>query len=250
MNVVVNGILTAYATQGKGKVVVLLHGWGSDLHTFDGLIVELSKNYACLVVDLPGFGGSEPPPAAWGLDEFGLHLQATLQKLGISSPYAVVGHSNGGAVAIRALHAGSLTALRLVLLGSAGIRNKQSARRAALKLVAKTGKLITRPLPSAARTKLRNKLYRAAGSDMLLIPHMHQTFQKTVGQDVQQDAAYLKLPTLLVYGELDDATPPADGQKLAYLIQGSHLEIVPGAGHFVHLDKPAEVGALIKEFLA
>src|SRR5690606_35553393 len=149
---------------GKGKVVVFLHGWGSDHKAFTQMAEALTDKYDCIRVDLPGFGASDPPPKAWGLDDYAVFMKAFLAKIGVRQLYAVVGHSNGGAVAIRSLALGKLKASRLLLLGSAGIRTKHSVRKLALRTLAKTGKIIATPLPQKTRKKLRGKLYTSIGS--------------------------------------------------------------------------------------
>jgi pimeloyl-ACP methyl ester carboxylesterase len=101
VNIVVDDILTFYELTGKGKLLVLLHGWGDSSKGLRLLQTELAKHYKVLAVDLPGFGASEPPKNAWRLDDYANFVAALLAKLKIGSPYAIIGHSNGGAVAIR-----------------------------------------------------------------------------------------------------------------------------------------------------
>jgi pimeloyl-ACP methyl ester carboxylesterase len=104
-------------------------------------------------------------------------------------------------------------------------------------------------MPDRYRTALRKSLYDTAGSDMLVVPHLEETFKRTVRQDVQKDAVAITQPTLLIYAAGDDAVPVADGKRYHELIAGSRLEIIDNAGHFVHKDQPAQVTKLIKEFL-
>lgn len=249
MQIVVGQLLTNYQRQGKGKTIVVLHGWADSAAGVRALCGDLSQSYDVIAVDLPGFGGTATPQTAWGLDDYTTFIEQFLAKLGVKKVLAFVGHSNGGAMAIRGLATGALHADKLVLLASAGIRNAQSVRNRILKGIAKTGKVLTAPLPASAKKKLRSKLYAAAGSDMLVAEHMQETFKRVVGQDVQGDATALHLPTLLIYGQNDIATPPAFGELLHEHIQGSQLTILPDAGHFIHLDKPQAVGPAIKEFL-
>src|SRR5437868_5157539 len=138
MQVVIDGLLTQYALSGKGKLVVLLHGWGDDSRTFATLQLELAKKYQVLAVDLPGFGGTQPPQDVWGLDEYAAFVQVILTKLNLGHTYALIGHSNGGAVAIRAVALGLLKPQKLILLAASGIRDRGSPKRLALKVVAKT----------------------------------------------------------------------------------------------------------------
>jgi len=250
MQVVVDTLLTTYDKAGKGKLVVLLlHGWGDSLKTFDGLSRELAKHYTVLRLDLPGFGATQPPHEVWGLEQYAKFVHAFLVKLQIPAIHAVVGHSNGGAVAICGLAQQQLSAEKLVLLSSAGIRSRQNGRRFALKIVAKTGKAATFWLPARTKKRMRQQLYKTAGSDMLIAPHLEDTFKKTVRQDVQTDAASLRIPTLLVYGQDDAATPPIYGEILHNAIDGSTLHILPG-GHFIHQDQLPEVAQTIQGFLA
>ena len=250
MQVIVDGLLTQYVLTGKSKqLVVLLHGWGDDSRTFAKLQAKLTAQYQVLVLDLPGFGGTQPPQEVWGLDDYAAFVQAVLTKLKLKQPYAVVGHSNGGALAIRAISLGLLQPEKLVLLAASGIRTRGSVRRLALKVVAKTGRVATVWMPERYRRTLRKSLYGVAGSDILVVPQLQETFKKSVRQDVQTDAAKLHLPTLLVYAAQDRAVPLSDGQRFHRLIKDSELQVLPEAGHFVHHDRPEAVQLMVEEFL-
>jgi pimeloyl-ACP methyl ester carboxylesterase len=248
MQVVVDSLLTHYAVQGKGKLVLLLHGWGDSAAGLAGLQKTLAKHFQVVAVDLPGFGGTEAPHEVWGLDDYAQFVARFLQKVEFKTPYMVVGHSNGGAIAIRGLAKGDLSAGKLVLLSSAGLRGVYKGRVKALRYITKLGKALTMPLPGRIKDKLRRKVYKTVGSDMLVAEHLQETFKKVVTDDVRGDAAQLGLPTLLVYGEGDEATPVWFGRALHELIPGSTLEVLPDAGHFVHLDRPDEVAAAVQEF--
>lgn len=248
MQVVVDSLLTHYEVHGKGKLVLLLHGWGDSVAGLSGLQKALAKHCQVLAVDLPGFGGSEAPHEVWGLDDYARFVAHFLRKTEFKTPHVVVGHSNGGAIAVRGLATGELSADTLVLLASAGIRGTYKGRVKALRYITKFGKALTMPLPKSIKAKLRRKVYHTVGSDMLVAEHLQETFKKVVTDDIRADAKQLKLPTLLIYGENDDATPLWFAQTLHELISGSTLEVLPDAGHFVHLDRQGEVVAAIQEF--
>lgn len=250
MQVVVNNILTTYYETGSGnKTIVLLHGWADSHKTFSRLQSDLQPKYRAISIDLPGHGGTQSPSDPWGLDEYADFTANLLQKIGADNPYAFIGHSNGGAIAIRGLATGRLKSEKLVLLASAGIRNKQNARKLVLKTIAKTGKVATFALPKSVKSQLRQKLYQAAGSDMLVAEHLEETFKKTVEQDILKDAQGLKIPALLIYGSIDTDTPPEYGQLLHKALRGSKLTILQGSGHFVHHEQAEEVSREILEFL-
>lgn len=248
MQIVVDQLLTTYQLSGSGKNLVLLHGWGDSSQGSVALQAELAQHYQVLAIDLPGFGGTQPPAVAWGLSEYAAFVAAVLQKLDLKS-YAIIGHSNGGAIALRGLAEGDLKATKLVLLASAGIRNQYNGRKHVLRVAAKTGKALTKPLPSRLQQKLRSKVYKTIGSEMLVAEHMQETFKRVVTDDVQADAARVTIPSLLVYGYDDTATPVEHGELLQAALGHSELHVIPKAGHFVYLDQPTIVTSLIEDFL-
>jgi pimeloyl-ACP methyl ester carboxylesterase len=249
MQIVVDGLLTQYELSGKGQLVLLLHGWGDSLKTFAELRKRLTANYQVLAVDLPGFGGTQVPKETWDLDNYAAFLENLLKKLELSQPYAVIGHSNGGALAIRAISLDALKPQKLVLIAASGIRTAQKARRLILKVLAKAGNIATIWMPERYRRALRKSLYEAAGSDLLVMPGLEETFKKTVRQDVQKDAVRIKIPALLIYAKNDEAVPLSYGRLYKSYITHSRLEEVEDAGHFVHLDQTEKVNMLIKDFL-
>lgn len=249
MQIIVDSLLTHYEQSGTGKkTVLLLHGWGDDLYSFKQLQKSLGETYKTISVDLPGFGSTQAPASVWGLDDYAEFTAHFLSKLN-ETPAVIIAHSNGAALAIRGIAGGALSTDKLVILGGAGIRDRQKGKKAALKIVAKTGKVATFWLPKRHKQKLQKLLYGAAGSDMLVAPHLQETFKKTVAQDVQTDAKKLNIPVLLIYGEKDRATPVLYGEIYHQLIDNSTLEVVGDAQHFVHQDQPERVEKLITEFL-
>ena len=250
MQVVVDSLLTQYEKTGNGqRTVLLLHGWGDTHKTFAQLQPELAKSFTVISLDLPGFGATQAPASVWGLEDYAQFVNSFSSKLRVKQVDAVVAHSNGAAVAIRGVAQGVISTDKLVLIGAAGIRDQETVKRWVVKIVAKVGKLATIWLPLRYRKKLQKKLYGKVGSDMLVVPALEETFKKTVRQDVQADAKMLIVPTLLVYGSNDKATPPFYGEIYQKLIAGSKLLIVDGATHFVHHEEPEQVGQAIQEFL-
>lgn len=249
MNVVVNGLMTNYQKVGKGKVIICLPGWGDTAATFSKLIEELQDQYIIYSLDLPGFGGTQAPPNAWGLQDYAEFVAAWLEKLGIKKVNAVIGHSYGGAVAITALGSNILKSDRLILVASAGIRSERSKRKAVLKGVAKMGKVPLKLLPRQTQNKIRAKFYKNIGSELMLLPHMELTFRRMISEDVRTAAGNITIPTLLIYGTKDRDTPLRHGQLLKEAINNSRLEIVEGAGHFLHQEQPEQMAKLIEDFV-
>ncbi|HET9098312.1 MAG TPA: alpha/beta hydrolase [Candidatus Saccharimonadales bacterium] len=248
MNVIVNDLLVNYEITGKGKLLLLLHGWGDSIKGLQSLQSRLAESYKIVAIDMPGFGGSQPPPEAWNLDNYARMTKDILDKLGLDQPYALIGHSNGGAIIIRAVSQELLMPEKIVLLAASGIR-ENSSRKQIYKSLAKIGKSTTLFLPQQSRKKLRAKLYKVAGSDYLVAPQLEETFKLTVAQDLKADAARVTTDTLLIYSPSDKAVPLSIGEKYNQLMSNSRLELVENASHFIHLDNEAKVVKLIRDFL-
>lgn len=249
MNVVVNGLMTNYQKVGKGPVVVCLPGWGDTTTSFSKLAEELQDKFTVLSLDLPGFGGTQAPYKAWGIDDYAHFVDAWLKKINIKKVNGLVGHSYGGAIAISLVGNGQMRPDGLILLASSGIRDIYRLRRLVLKGGAKIAKIPLKILPSHTQSRLKRKAYKSIGSDAMLLPHMEATYRRLIGQDMQQTAAQVKIPTLLVYGSNDKSTPAKYGKLFNEAITSSRLEIIPGAGHFLHQEQTKEVSSLILEFL-
>ena len=95
MKIIVQNLATEYLDEGNGKVVLFLHGWQDNLHTFDSLASLLSPTWRIVRLDLPGFGKSEVPKETGELDNYVQFVKDFINKLDIHV-YALVGHSFGG----------------------------------------------------------------------------------------------------------------------------------------------------------
>ncbi len=96
MQIIVDQLLTHYERIGEGKLVVIVPGWADTSAQWRPFQRSLSSDYEVIVIDLPGFGGTQAPDSTWGLSEYAGFLGLFLRKLGLK-PYALIGHSNGGA---------------------------------------------------------------------------------------------------------------------------------------------------------
>ena len=129
----VNGIRINYEEKGEGELIVLLHGWGSNIRLFANLIALLSRKYKVVAMDMPGFGESQEPPAAWDVSDY---VQFVVDFLSDYSDKKIMflGHSFGGRVIIKLNSRGDLPfeVSKVILVDSAGIlppkTNKKSWR--------------------------------------------------------------------------------------------------------------------------
>ncbi|MEW6617473.1 MAG: alpha/beta hydrolase [Patescibacteria group bacterium] len=249
MKIIVQNLAVEYLDEGVGQVLLFLHGWQDNFHTFDSLIPLLSQTRRIIRLDLPGFGKSEMPKETWDLDNYVQFVDEFIKKLGFQV-YAFVGHSFGGRIIIKGGATRNLQAQKVILIGSAGIAKDRTFRNSVLKFLAKVGKVIVCIPPLIFwRRRLQKRVYDAIGSDYLNAGKLKGTFLKIISEDLSVSAKKITTPTLLIWGENDIETPLSDGEKMARLITNSELKVISGAGHFVHKEKPQEVAKLVQGFL-
>ncbi len=249
MKIIVQNLATEYQDDGVGKVILFLHGWRDNLHTFDALASFLSPTSRVIRLDLPGFGKSEMPKETWDLNDYVQFVKNFIQKLNIQVD-TLVGHSFGGRIAIKGEATKNLRPHKIILIGSAGIAKSCTFRNSILKVFVKVGGLITYIPPLVFwREELRKKIYGFIGSDYLNAGALKETFLKIISEDLSASAKKITTPTLLIWGESDTETPVSLGKQLSQLIHNSELKVINGAGHFVYREKSQEVAKLIQEFL-
>ena len=248
-----DGLRIVYREEGPPDAppVVVLHGWGASIAAVASIQASLGGTHRTIALDLPGFGASDPPPVPWGAEEYATHLRAFLKQLGIARA-SFIGHSHGGRVAI--VLAATYPALvdRLVLVDSAGIRPKRTAgyyarvysykaSRRLLALPVLAGPLGA-PLRRQFETRAGSDDYRQAGS-------MRGTLVRVVNEDWRRLLPKIKAPTLLIWGELDDATPVSDGRLMERLIPDAGLVVFAGAGHFAYAEDVDRFARVVGHFL-
>jgi pimeloyl-ACP methyl ester carboxylesterase len=245
----IKGIRTRWRQAGSGPPVLVLHGWGAKIEAVDPIIRGLASQLTVTAVDLPGFGETALPPVPWGVAEYADWTRELMDDLGLERP-SIVGHSNGGRIAIHLASHHPERVDKLILVDSAGIRPRRGLlyyRRVAL---AKTAKHAARFLGPPGRALRKRVLARTASSDYANAGPLRPTFVKLVNEDLTPLLGKIRASTLLIWGDRDDATPLSDGQTMERLIPDAGLVILTGAGHFSYLDQPQRFGRVAAHFLA
>jgi pimeloyl-ACP methyl ester carboxylesterase len=247
----VGGLRTLCRVAGDGPPALLLHGWGGEGASLHPLAAHLAQRYRTITPDLPGFGGTEPPPADWGVPDYADWALQLLAKVGAERAL-FVGHSFGGRISIWLAATRPEVVDRLVLIDSAGIRPERTSAQQAATLVSKAGRAASGvPLLGSFAERLRGRWHRAVGAeDYANAGGLRGTFVRVVNHDLRDLLPRVAAPTLLLWGADDDATPVEDGRLMEQLIPGARLKVFPNAGHFSYLDRTAETCAAIDAFLA
>lgn len=243
------GLRTRYKQVGHGPDVLVLHGWGANIESVTPIVTGLRHVARVLVVDLPGFGQSDLPPEPWGVADYANWVLALLERFALDR-VSLVGHSNGGRMAIHVAAHHPQRVSRLLLVDAAGIRPKRTAKYYAKVYSAKTVKHLAPHLGAVGRRMQQRIAARVASSDYAAAGAMRPTFVRLVNEDLTPLLPAIKAPTLLIWGEHDNATPLADGQQMEQMIDDSALIVFAGAGHFSYLDDQARFAAIASNFLA
>jgi pimeloyl-ACP methyl ester carboxylesterase len=247
MKVIVDGLAAEYLDEGQGPLLLLLHGWGTTMRSFDQLVPELS-GFRVVRLDMPGFGLSEQPRDAWDVERYIQFVRSFCAKLNLQ-PVALVGHSFGGRVILKGVATGVLTPQKIVLIAAAGLAKRRSLRTIGIGTLSKLGKILLWPLPSRLYARVRSWIYARSGSDYLTVGGMSDTFLKVVREDLHEYAARITLPTLIVWGAHDVVTPVSQGRAMHQLINGSQYHEFPNSGHFVFQEHAKEIGTLIRRWI-
>ena len=252
MYISIDGINTHYADRGAGDVLVLLHGWGTDLSLYEGLIAHLSRTMRVIAPELPGFGGTAEPPQPWSAADYSVFVLKFLEALGVKKAI-LLGHSNGGRIIIKTLGSGmKLEVPKVILIGSAGlVREKTPEELRRIKRYKLGKKLLSSPPLRIAFPNALEKLKNRSGSAdyRSATPVMRETLVRLVNEDLSHLLPNIKQPTLLIWGENDDATPLSDGKRMEELLPDGGLVTVRGAGHYCYLEQPSFVYRVLDSFL-
>lgn len=250
----IGGMDVSYTECGNGPFVFLFHGWGAPLSVYQSTIQLLSQKYTVIAPEFPGFGGTPEPETVWGMDEYAGFARDFVASFR-ADRVILYGHSFGGRVILKLTAMPDLpfTIDRILLVDSAGILPKKSFGTKCRIRAYKAGKAflslaLMRKLFPDALPSLQNRSgsadYRAAS------PRMRQNFTKIVNEDLTGLLPGVSAPTLLIWGERDDATPLSDAKLMEAKIPDAGLVVLEGAGHYSFLDQPYVYSRVLCSFLS
>ena len=251
MQVKINEWNINYEIMGEGNPVILLHGWLANLETMRPIAKNLSQSFKVYLVDIVGFGKSDLPEHPLNSNSFGDFLRDFINTLNIKNPI-LIGHSNGGRTIINAVGRGIVTAKKIVLIDSAGIKPKRSFNYYIKIYFYKIGKFILNLLPNTKTIKkIKDKLQNNVGSAdyKASSPVLKETLKNIVNEDLTELLPKINVPTLLFWGSLDTATPISDGRKMEKMIPNAGLIEYRGSSHFSYLENINNFNVVVNEFL-
>lgn len=235
-----------------GPVIVLMHGWGCSHATLASVEkIALRAGYRVINIDFPGFGDSAEPTEVWGVEEYTRCLEELIGRLELKRP-VLLGHSFGGRVGILYTSRHSEDVDALILVDAAGIKPRRAIKYYLKVYSFKARKQLLYLLMGRKKAEKRLDTMRskAGSSDYAQAsPMMRRILSKVVNEDLTDRLPLIQVPTLLVWGENDTATPIADARKMEQLIPDAGLVSFTGCGHYSFLDSPWQFDAVLTSFL-
>ncbi|HYE94109.1 MAG TPA: alpha/beta fold hydrolase [Terriglobales bacterium] len=266
----VDGLSLHYVTEGRGPVVVLVHGLGGFAESWRHNLAALARVATVYAVDLPGFGQSSKPPARYRLADAARALHGFVQAMGLGR-VAVVGHSLGGAVGLTYALTHPARVERLALLGAlvpgASYRLSWPYRLAATPML---GELLAlcgcAPVYRAAIARcfhapvadeveyLVREAYEARTG-----PEAKAAYLATL-RDIRRDIVdhapdyrralgALDAPVLFIHGKQDRVIAPAHCGEAAEILPRARVRWLDGCGHFPQIEHADVVNGWLTEFL-
>lgn len=225
--------------------VIILHGWTKTLDKWDPLLQELGKKgISSKLPKIPGL--TEELDKVWNLSDYVKWLKDITDKE--KDKVILIGHSNGGRIALAFTNLYPEKVEKLILIDSAGIYHNGlpiKIKRLVFKTIAKIGKKLT------SSRKIKDLLYKfARESDYKdLNESTKQTMINLTSSDLKSVLPQIQTSTLIIWGENDRITPLRDGILMNNLIKNSRLEIISNARHSPMFTETKRVAEIIYEYL-
>ena len=234
--------------------LLLIHSLGTSLHVWDAQADALQRSFRVIRADLRGHGLTTVTPGPYSIAQLAQDMLAVLDAVGAQTAH-VAGLSIGGMVAQSIAHQAPNRVASLILCDTAmvipppeGWQTRAATVRAqgmaaiAEPVMARwvTPGFATTPAASGLRAMLlRTDPEGYAGAAVAI-----------AAADLTADTHALRVPTLVIVGDQDLATPVSAAEALAAAIPGARLTILPGAAHIPTVEHPDAVTAAIGAFLS
>lgn len=228
---------------GTVTQILGLHGWTTSIKNWGPFLDSLRKlDIKIKMLSIPGL--TKKINRSWTLEDY----ISWLKKQVGTKKVILLGHSNGGRIALAFAAKYPQNLSQLILIDSAGIYHNELSlkiKRFLFNSLAKVGKKIT---PSK---KLRDVLYKLTqesdykNADTL----QRQIMINLIAVNLTPLLKKITAPTLIIWGEKDKTTPLSDGKLMNKLIGNSKLEVIKNSKHSPHYTHPEEVAKIIHEYL-
>lgn len=263
-SVTARGIRVHYQVAGSGQPVVLLHGWPVSSTLWRHQILGLAGQMQVYAIDLPGFGRSDRPEPALGLDSFAEVLLEFLEEVDLERT-SLVAHDLGGPIALLAAAEQPSRFERLAILNTTPYPELPWAIRALVSMTRTplVGRLVVSPLGFRAMFHV-GTAGRHTDSGALAEEHWRNVAGKQGRRSLRAVLAAtspeplarlegrlnaISCPALVLWAERDRTAPLGIARRLAGDLPNATLQTIPDAGHFLPQDAPGPVTERLIGFL-
>ena len=240
------GQTISWLQSGRGRTLILLHGFPLHAGMWDGLHATTPHGWTLITPDLRNFGESRGTPAL-SVDDHAADVLALLRHLGCED--AVIGGLSMGGYITLAVHRIAPQRCRSLILADTRAEpdtDEAKANRARLQATARERG--AEAVLEAMLPKLVGPAAQAAGAvpEQLKLLARDNTPEAVVDglealktrPDARPGLASIACPTLVVVGADDALTPPSAAETLRDGIPGAQLVVIPDAGHMSNLEQP------------
>jgi 3-oxoadipate enol-lactonase len=253
------GAELAYDVRGTGPALLLLHAFPLGLAMWDDQARALSGSFQVVRFDCRGFGGSPPGDSLLTMERIADDAAALLDHLSIPAA-TVCGVSMGGYAAFAFVRRHPARLRALVLADTRASADTDAGRRTRAEQAEAVRREGTAAIADAFLPRLVGKTTHeqrpavvARLRDIILANPARGVTDALAGLAARADSTptlrEIRVPTLVVCGEEDVLTPPAESEALVAGIRGSTLEIVPRAGHLANVEAPDVFNRVVDAFL-
>lgn len=251
MMINIKGININHIVEGKGKDVLILHGWGANINTIIPIVNSLKDKFKVHALDLPGFGESQEPKEAIDSFQYAEIVKSYLDIMEIKK-VILIGHSFGGKLSIILGSKYHDLVEKIILVNSAGLIPKRGLKYYIKVYSFKTLKYIYKTFLFWLGDKEKmERFYKKFGStdyrDSSGI--MRNILVKVVNENLEPILDKIKAPTLLIWGNEDTATPLYMGKIMESKIKDAGLVVLEGTEHYSYLDDIRRFTVIVRNFL-
>ncbi len=252
-----NGIRTRYRIDGAGPELLLVHGVGAQLESWDGVVERLRGRFRCVSYDLRGHGATDKPPGPYSVEDFAADAAGLIDALGVARCH-LAGFSLGGLIGQRFALDYPDRLDRLVLLSAIAGRTEEERARVATRLeVVESGapgdhfeKSLTRWFTEGYLRDHPDVIAAAKAQNQRNDPQAYAAAYRVLATaEMADELQNIEAPTLVATGEGDLGSTPRMSRLMHDRIAGSELHILADLRHSILAEAADRVSALLSEFL-
>ncbi len=240
-----------FLEHGEGETVLLLHGLFGSPENWQGVIDSLSQEFRVLALQFPiNYQPNRSIYAYSSIPQLTEYVREFMDQHDVRRA-TLVGNSLGGQVAIDFCLQHPQRADRLILTGSAGLFERSLSGGSTPKVSREFIREKAREIfydPQHVTEELVEQVYEMLG-DRSFLRFLLRIAKSTRDYNVKNELARIKIPTLIIWGQDDQITPPAVAHEFEEHLENAKLVFIDRCGHTPPIERPTQFSQLTRDFL-